>query len=166
MAEDTHTERVRREVELFNQIHECKRGGKENKPEYDTMFNGTVASYVNQIGMLRVQDNLQFAIMMLRKANQSSERMNAVTFQLMTQLRMTESPTARTEVDKGVLNALLQQITMLINKTNDGSEDGNGRYKISQKAANIMTTCIENLRKTKEQVISHEQNYFSIKDTA
>lgn len=84
IAKDTLNEAVVREVEFLSNIQLFQRGNTETVPTFVNRYKNAIARYVNQTSQLSEFENRQFAIIMLRNTNLSSNTMNTVTFQLTT----------------------------------------------------------------------------------
>lgn len=82
LATESPTEAVRHEVDILSDIVACVRRKDEAPREFATRFRGVIARYVNATKMLSPPVSRQFAVMMLRNAELSSDTMNAIMFQL------------------------------------------------------------------------------------
>lgn len=99
ISKNTPNEAVMSEVNLLSTIHNFQRHNNETPRNYVHRFNGAIADYVNQTTELKQFANIQFAILILRKAKLTSITINTVTFQLSTNAATNDRDEKASEVN-------------------------------------------------------------------
>lgn len=80
IAQETPSEKIQREMNFLNDIHQCKRGANETTESYANKFEAKVAKYVHQKNVRNTTDDQQRALQLLKNGKLSTNTRNSVTF--------------------------------------------------------------------------------------
>lgn len=80
IAHETPSEKIQREVNILNDIHQCKSGSNETTESYANKLE--VEKYVHHTNKITTTDDQKSAMLLIQDANLSPDTLNSVTFPL------------------------------------------------------------------------------------
>lgn len=109
IARDSPTEKVRQELDLLTDVHNCVRERNEQRKDFVNRFQGAVARYFNYTASISDSTSRQFAVILSRNSHLTADTANAVNLQLamLSQSRDKDEQFARIEMSKSMVSKLL-----------------------------------------------------------